>query len=463
MGMFANSAHLIRSSPVRLAIGLVMLFALVNLVSLGLAWLQIRNNVENQIAADLEQQIAGFGVTNDPRTLALLVEAEAAAVDPERRIIVFIAPNGASFGNAKATFRGQDLQLTPHDDGRPLSDLGYEIRSRQMAQGVLVVAESRATLKTTETIFVRMLIFSIIPTLLVSLGAGIWIALASARRVRRIEQTLSLLETGDLAARVGDTHRDDDFARIGSGIDRMAEAQEASISALRQVSADIAHDLKTPVQRISVLLSDLGARLAEGSPEAAITERATLEAERAVSVFQSLLMIAQIESGGGKTRFGQVDLSEVIRTFVEIYSPAAEDSGHALTLRTLPPDPVCVRGDRGLLGQLIANLIENCLRHTPKGTEISIEITQTAREIVLCIADSGPGIPEGERQKVLQRLYRLERSRTTPGNGLGLSLVQAITDLHGARLSLHDNAPGLRVRVGFPIPSAIPEVPVKAR
>lgn len=440
---------LLRSSPVRLALGLVALFATVNLVSLGFAWFQLRGNVEDQIAANLEQQVAGFRVTDNPRTLAALVRAEAAAVDPRTRILVFIAPGGDTFGNASAGLRGREVEIRPREQGGELGTDGYELRTEPMAQGLLVVGESRAPIRVMEKTLIGLLVMSIIPTLLISLGAGVWMSLAAARRVRRIETTLEDLAQGHMGARVAETGRSDDLSRIGTGIDRMAAAQEASISALRQVSTDIAHDLKTPVQRISVLLADLRDRLTEASPEAAIAERAEREAERAASVFQSLLMIAQIEGGSTRSRFTAVDLCEIAATFAEIYTPAAEDSGHVLTLDSQTDGPTLVRGDKALLGQLLANLIENALRHTPGGSRVSLAVTRHPREIVLSVADDGPGIPKEERDNVLRRLYRLERSRTTPGNGLGLSLVQAIAELHGARLSLRDNFPGLRVELRF--------------
>lgn len=446
----SRARNLLGSSPVRLALGLVVVFAIVNLLSLGLAFVQLRSNLEDRITANLDQQIAGFRVTDDPRSLAALVEAEAAAVDPENRIIVFVAPGGQSFGNAQATLRGRDIALDKRDDGRDLGDDGYELRSEAIGHGVLVVGESRGPIRDLEETFLKLLVLSLIPTVLISLGAGVWMALASARRVSRIESTLARMTRGDLAARVAEAGSKDDLARIGGGIDRMVAAQQASMSALRQVSTDIAHDLKTPIQRISVLLTDLSDRLTEGSDEARIAERAVVEAERAAAVFQSLLTIAQIEGGSAKVRFTTVNLSEVLTTFAEIYTPTAEDSDHTLTLAPLPDAPVVVQGDKALLGQLVANLIENGLRHTPSGSRITLALAQSPGEVILSVADTGQGIPESERENVLHRLYQLERSRTTPGNGLGLSLVQAVVDLHDARLGLRGNKPGLRVEVRFP-------------
>ncbi|PKP63923.1 MAG: two-component sensor histidine kinase [Alphaproteobacteria bacterium HGW-Alphaproteobacteria-8] len=443
-------AGLWRSTPVRLALGLVLLFSVVSLATLGFAYLHLRGSIKGQIEGSLDALLADFRVIDNPETLAALVAVEAAATDPRNRIFVFIGPDGASVGNAAAELHGAQVRLMRREGGRRLDEDDYETRVAPMAGGVMIVAESRAPLKEPEETFVRLIGLSLIPTILVSLSVGVWLALVSARRVRRIEGALDRLAEGDLAARVAETGRADDLARIGDGIDRMATAQQAATAVLRQVSTDIAHDLKTPVQRIAVLLSDLRDRLPEDGPESAIAERAALEAERAVAVFQSLLQIAQIEGGSPRARFKPVDLGEILRTFAEIYGPAAEDADHVLHLAPLPQGPLTVPGDKGLLGQVVANLIENALRHTPAGSRIDLALVRDGGRLVLSVADTGPGIPENARALVLRRLYRLERSRTTPGHGLGLSLVAAIADLHGAALALSDNAPGLRVRLSFP-------------
>lgn len=229
----------------------------------------------------------------------------------------------------------------------------------------------------------------------------------------------------------------------------MAQAQEQSVAALQQVSADIAHDLKTPIQRIAVLMADLRDRAVDGSPEADLAERAVAESDRAVGVFHSLLQIAQIEGGSPKARFRPVDLAHVIATFADIYGPAAEDGGLKLMVDLPSGQPVLVQGDKDLLGQVVANLIENALRHTPAGSTIRLALSETGDKATLSVTDNGPGIPQAEHALVLRRLYRLERSRTTPGNGLGLALAAAVADLHDATLVLSDAAPGLAVTLTF--------------
>ena len=173
------------------------------------------------------------------------------------------------------------------------------------------------------------------------------------------------------------------------------------------------------------------------------------ELEGIVSVFHALLQIAQIESGSPRARFRPVDLAELCRTFFEIFEPAATESGHRLSLDVPAEGDWQVTGDRTLLGQMLANLIENALRHTPPGTAIEIGLARAGGRICLAVADDGPGVPEAERALVLRRLYRLDRSRTTPGSGLGLNMVQVIATLHDAELALSDNGPGLRVAITF--------------
>lgn len=443
---------LLGSSQVRLALGLVAVFTTVNLASLGFAWMQLVENAEDQINANLKQQIAEFHSTRSPDTLAALVASEAATTDPRNRIVVFVTSSGQSFGNAQVELHDRQIDLKQRDGSQKLSDEGYVLRKKDVAQGVLIVGESRAPINEIKETLAGVLFLSILPTLALSLGAGVWMALVSAQRVRHIESTLAQMTRGDLSSRVPHADQNDDLSRIGVGINRMASAQDASMSALRQVSTDIAHDLKTPIQRIFVLLTRLREHLATGTPETDLVDNALTEAERAASVFHSLLSIAQIEGGSAKARFDTVDLAEVLSTFLEIYAPVAEDSGHRLTMVRLPDAPAIVRGDRTLLGQLTANLIENALRHTTAGSTISLSVESDQQEILLVVSDDGPGIPEEERRNVLRRLYRLDRSRTTPGNGLGLSLCVAISELHEASLTLLDNNPGLRIEVVFSKP-----------
>lgn len=217
---------------------------------------------------------------------------------------------------------------------------------------------------------------------------------------------------------------------------------------MRQVSSDIAHDLKTPVQRVSVRLEAVADELEEGSPAQTLVAEAQAEVDGMAATFQSLLQLAQMEDSALRKTFAPVDMTGLCRTMVEVYEPTAIAGEQRLELH-LPDAPLIVMGERNLLGQMIANLIENALRHTPKESCVTVSLAPENGAVVLSISDNGPGVPEEERAAVLQRLYRLDRSRNTPGNGLGLSLVDGVARLHGARLHLLDAKPGLCVEVRF--------------
>ncbi len=441
---------LLLSTPLRLALALVMLFALVSTLAFGASYMVVRNNLEGTMRADLAQEMAGFRAAPSAGALAALIEAEAQVTDPSRRILTYLAPDGQVFGNV-ALSRGQDgylqINLPPGSKGSGGSYLGL---AGDFFGGQLIVAQSREQMSSLGDMFRNVLILTLLPTFALALGGGILLALRSKARVESITSTLERLTTGDLAARVPKMRgRADDLSLIGDRIDRMAARQQAATEALRQVSADIAHDLKTPIQRVSVMLNQLEERESLSPEDAELAARARAEADRIVATFQSLLQIAQIEGGSPKARFAPVDLSDLARTFVEIFEPSAEDRGQHISLTDDSDGQARVLGEKGLLGQVLANLIENALRHTPEGSQIALRLHRPPGAVVLEVADTGPGIPEEERENVLRRLYRLERSRTTPGSGLGLALVAVIAELHEARLELDDAAPGLLVRLTF--------------
>jgi signal transduction histidine kinase len=218
------------------------------------------------------------------------------------------------------------------------------------------------------------------------------------------------------------------------------------VEALRQVSSDIAHDLKTPVQRVSLQLEAL-ADVVEEAQAVELVAQTRSEVAGISAVFSSLLQLAQVENGTLKAQFAPVDLAEICRTMVEIYEPTAAEHGQQLGFAG--PKIGMVAGERNLLGQLIANLIENAVNHAGDGAVIDVSVREEAQGVTLLVTDNGRGIPEAERSKVTQRLYRLDQSRNTAGNGLGLSLVDGVARLHGAVLSFEDGEPGLRVRVHF--------------
>jgi len=438
-----------RSMPVRLALLLVLLFSTVSLLSLAASYAVTQNSFETAIRADLEQDIAGFRAAPNARAVALLVDAESRDADPGRVILSYVAPNGQIYGNGAIARDDEGYHIVSLAEGRAQYKGIYLSLTTRLYGGQLTVARSRAEVEALRTVFLNILLISLLPTVLIALSGGLYLARRSKRHVEVIGGTLDDLTNGDLAARVKVSPVwAEDLVRIGNKINQMAGAQQAQTQMLRQVSSDIAHDLKTPIQRVAVHLDDLARTVQPETAEGALLTKAQDEVTSIASVFQSLLQIASVEAGSPKSHFKTVDLNGLCLTLAEVYEPAATANGQTLT-SVVPDDAIAVPGDKNLLGQMLANLVENALRHTPLGTEITVGLAKEGARTILSVSDTGPGIPEGERDKVLRRLYRLDASRHTPGNGLGLSLVEGVVKLHGGDLKLLDNAPGLRVQIEF--------------
>lgn len=298
-----------------------------------------------------------------------------------------------------------------------------------------------------EDTFLAVLASALGIVLVLGIGGGLLLSAGFLRRVDAIARTAEAIIAGDLSRRIERTGAGDDFDRLSATLNAMLDRIGGLMENVRQVSSDIAHDLRTPLSRLRQGLEEAKDRDLTAADYKSAVERAMGEADALLGTFSALLRIAQIEAGSRRSAFQTVDLSEVMRTVAEAYTVAVEDGGR--TLHTDIGDGVQIQGDRELLTQLFANLVENALHHTPRGTTISLCLARQPNEVVAEVADDGPGVPEQERAKVFQRFYRLERSRTSAGSGLGLSMVAAIADLHHATIELLDNRPGLRVVVQF--------------
>ncbi len=447
--MITPLAQLWRSMPVRLAVLLVALFSTFSLLSLAASYAVIQTSFEQAIRADLAQDLAGFRAAPNARAVAVLVEAESRETDPGRLILSYVSPNGQIYGNGAIARDDEGFHIMSLDAARTEYDGAYLTLTEPLFGGLLTIARSRAEIAALGDVFVNILLISLLPTIVIALSGGLILARRSKRHVEVVGSALDDMTTGNLAARVQIGKRwSDDLRQIGGKVNQMARAQEASVAALKQVSLDIAHDLKTPIQRVSVHLDELARVTDEGTGPRALVDKAQAELVGIASVFQSLLQLAQVEAGSPKARFGPVDLAPLCQTMFEVFEPAAIENGQTLQA-DLATGPIMVTGDRALLGQMLSNLIENAIRHTPKGSVILIALSGIEGRAQLVVADTGPGIPPEDREKVLHRLYRLDRSRHTPGNGLGLSFVDAVATLHGADLQLAGNDPGLRVVVRF--------------
>ncbi|UOA23043.1 Signal transduction histidine-protein kinase BaeS [Sulfitobacter pontiacus] len=277
--------------------------------------------------------------------------------------------------------------------------------------------------------------------------AGVWVGRLTEQRIEAISTTMEEVAEGKLAARIPiDETSNDDLDRVSTSINNTLEKLENLMESQVQISNDIAHDLRTPLQRLRQRLEKMANQQAVDTNEAVI---ALAQTEDIINTFNALLRIAQIEAGDRRERFRRTDLRDLVINVYDAFEPTAEDAGQQLRLK-ISDQPLYVLGDSDLLMQLISNLVENALRHTPEGTIISMEASFSNGVPLLCIADTGPGIAREDREKVFRRFYRGEKSRTSGGNGLGLSLCKAIAELHYAELMVSDNQPGVRILVDFP-------------
>jgi signal transduction histidine kinase len=310
----------------------------------------------------------------------------------------------------------------------------------------ILVAQDASRLIDMQHAIVRAFIWAGGLTLLLAIGTGVLVGGRFVRRIDMIGRTSRAIMEGDLSARIPVRGNSDEIDALVLGLNAMLDRIQQLLEGLRQVSSDIAHDLRTPLGRLRQRLEDAREHATSTAEYLAATEAAIGEADSLLEIFSALLRIAQIEAGAQKSAFATVDLSGLMRSIAEAYGPAAEDSQHKLEVHVA--DGIVVAGDRQLLAQLFSNLVENALTHTPAGSTVRVALRATAGGFDAEVADNGPGIPEAERNKVFDRFYRLDRSRTTKGSGLGLALVKAIASLHGLSLRLEDRKPGLAVILG---------------
>jgi signal transduction histidine kinase len=266
------------------------------------------------------------------------------------------------------------------------------------------------------------------------------------RRIETINRATRKIRRGDLSERVPVSDVNDEFNRLAQNINAMLDGLQELTEGIRQVTNDIAHDLRTPLTR---LRQDLEHAQQEPQTEGyeSLVERSIASIDEVLDTFSSLLRISQIESGSERARFAWLDLSGLFRDMAETFAAVAEEAGKVVNCNIV--DGLKLLGDKTLLRQMIVNLIENCIQHTHSGANIAIELGRDETGVYAIIADDGPGVPEWAREKIFRRFFRLDQSRQSRGNGLGLSLVSAIAKHHGIALTVSDNNPGLRVLLRF--------------
>ncbi len=290
--------------------------------------------------------------------------------------------------------------------------------------------------------------------LFVGLGAGWFLSQNIMKRIEAVTKTTRTIMAGDLSQRLPVKGSGDEFDRLSVSLNIMLARLESLMKGIKEVSDNIAHDLKTPLTRLrNRVETALINQSEEGYREA--LEHTIGEADGLIKAFNAMLSIARLESGAIRDRREMIDLTEVTQDVFELYEPVLEEQNGQLRFKT--EGKITVNVDRQLVGQAITNLIDNAIKYAgltgnhPDKLEIAIRCFKQKNEAIIEIADNGPGIPDSEKPKVFGRFYRQEKSRSHPGSGLGLSLVSAIMKLHNGTVQLEDNKPGLRVVLRFPL------------
>jgi signal transduction histidine kinase len=446
---------LLRSSAFRLTllyaavfeISVAVLFAVIYWGAIDRVRSQLDEQIERELSA-LHQEYRFGGIFN-----LLIVLTDRVSAPGTGFFYKLQAPNGnrlaGNLGDTRVAEGWSEIAHRPRGRRAGQADIVLRTRAVTLSNGaVLAVGQSTETVQQVRELVIRAFLWAAAVTLVLALAGGALVSARFLRRVEAVERAAGEIIDGRFDRRLPVRGSGDEFDRLAGNVNRMLDRIEALLENLKQATNDIAHDLRTPVARLRQRIE--GARLHARSVAdyEAATEQALTDIDGILRTFTALLRIAQIEAGTRRAGFAEVDLSGVFTTMLEVYGPVAEDRGQSLGGTVAPG--IAFRGDREMLTQMLANLVENAIRHSPAPASIEVSLTSGDGGAVGTIADNGPGIPAEQRERVLRRFYRLDSSRTTPGSGLGLSLASAVAQLHGIAMELGDNAPGLRVTLRFP-------------
>jgi len=450
--------RLLKTHAFRLAALYFAVFAVSVLGVLLFVYWMSADFVERQTQATLDAEIAGLAEQYGQRGLSGLVQIVAARSAGDRGDgMLYLVTNRDGHplaGNITGWPAGTPVAPGPVAFTVEVKDNDKGRTDKRPAQGALIVIPDGFRLLVAHDIsdaalFRERIKLTLMWSGLAALGAGLIGGAVLSRkllaRVEEVNRTAERVMAGNLSDRVPLSGAGDEFDQLAANLNNMLERIERLMSGMREVSDNIAHDLRTPLARLRARLE---LSLLPGAGPAAQTEavRAAIdEADRLLATFNALLNIAEAESGAGRDRAEPLDLAQTARDAAELYEPVAEEQGCALKLDVEPG--IMIRGDRHLLSQAVANLLDNALKYG--GGEVLLSAHQQDGRAALEVSDCGPGIPEAERDSVFDRFVRLEPSRSTPGNGLGLSLVRAVARLHNGTVALADNCPGLKVRLEF--------------
>jgi signal transduction histidine kinase len=445
--------RLLRSSAFRLALGYAALFAGSALVLLAFVYLSTSTYMLRQADETIETEIVGLADRYRLTGLAGLTSSIRERLDrrPQGSSIYLVVD---SFGTPIVGNLNRWPTTEPDDDGFlqlelvPAGDEPAHIARAKtfvlLGGFRLLVGRDLHELQSMRSLLLRALAWGLALTLGLAVLGGLVASRSRIRRIAAAREVIAGVMGGDLSRRISQETASDDIEDLIANLNQMLDELEKLVEGVRRVSEGIAHDLRTPLARLKTRLE----RLRRSHPDQEIGE-AIEEADRLLATFGALLRIARIESRvRARDPLPSVDLTALVDDVAELYRPLIEEKEKTLIVHNAPS--ITLDADRDMLFQALANLLDNALKHTPAGGRIELSLSPRDGSASIAVADDGPGIPENEREKVRERFYQLDRSRGTPGAGLGLSLVEAVVDLHRGELRLEDNHPGLRAVVTLP-------------
>jgi len=454
---YVRLPRLFHITAFRIGLGYAALFGLSAIALLGIMYWKTAGDMERQLHAVTRADMQTLAAVFDEGGLSALKNAIKERVEGDHgragwyllldshgtRVTGNLPVLTASSGWRQVHLPANGTLSGKHEQSRTVLGEGRRLEGGAF----LFVGQDASQLAEMRELWTNALLWGLGTTLLLAGIGGVLMGIAALRRVEAINHVAGAIIQGDLNQRIPLRGTNDEYDVLATHLNEMLTRIQQLMEGMRQVSSDIAHDLRTPFGRLRQTLEKARRDATTVAQYQVAVDHTIEQTDQILETFSALLRIAQIESGSRRSRFTRINLSETLEKVIDTYAPVAEDSGHILQASINPN--IYVEGDRELLVQAFVNLLENALRHTQTSSHINVKLEMLGSEVCLTVADNGPGIPEKLREKVTQRFYRLETSRSTPGSGLGLSLVAAIAALHHAQLQLSDNQPGLRVTLQF--------------
>lgn len=443
-----------RSTTLRWTLLVAVLFAGFVLVLLGFVYFKIQYDLTSRSDRMIASQMGVFaGLSPDSRLHAI---NEHLKQDPRRvRLAALFDPNGRRIlGNLERLPRDFEPDSVVRDAVADRAGASGSVKqavrliARKLPNGdVLAIGRHNDEVAEIAHVVIGAFALGVVPAVLLCLAIGVILNARARRRIVEVNERVQRIVAGKFRERLPQRNADDPFSRLTMIVNGMLDEMETLIQSLAGVGSDIAHDLRTPLTRARLVLERGRSNAGTFEQLQMVVDRTAEALDQSLSIITAILRLTEIEKSQRSAGFGKVALAELIRQVADMYEPIAEDKG--IVLLTHSPHELSVRGDRDLLIEAIANLVDNAIKYTPAGGQVEIGLFHGSRETVVRVKDTGAGISERERHAVLRRFYRSDRIRHTSGLGLGLNLVAAIVKLHDFRFTIRPGS-GCVVEIGCP-------------